>query len=518
MTSMSLGTLSLNPSPYPTSSLLSIPANSATLSPAALSMKKIDVHLEVRLFSDSVASPAYVKARVFGFLEAHIRVYRHGPLLDFSSFDPFLHEHVQSLVVTELGSTNHENAISSWRATPHVHVYALFEGQHVGGTDFALDTDGAHGNRQDSNAESPATGPSSSSASWSPAAFTSYVCPCPELLNVWESIHVAPSSKQMLLALAESAMNFSLAGVDPSLVSGNRLILLYGAPGTGKTSLARGLAQKLAIRHGDRFAAVELLSVNAHALLSKFFGESSALVGRVFGSIREKVAEETATLFLLAIDEVETICASREIALAKGSNEPSDAVRVVNAVLTEIDRLRAFRNVLTVATSNITQALDTAFLDRCDLKLHVGLPEADGRYAILRSVLSELIRVKILAPAVPLPERLDFLSQPASPADEAPGSVVCTVADTSSFCSPVSAPSSPPPSATVMAQQEQRQICSLRLELIRLVEQTEGASGRALRKLPLLAHALLAAPRTITVASFVGAMQQALRLGKIELE
>jgi hypothetical protein len=69
-----------------------------------------------------------------------------------------------------------------------------------------------------------------------------------------------------------------------------------------------------------------------------------------------------------------------------------------------------------------------------------------------------------------------------------------------------------------MAQQEQRQICSLRLELIRLVEQTEGASGRALRKLPLLAHALLAAPRTITVASFVGAMQQALRLGKIELE
>ena len=175
---------------------------------------------------------------------------------------------------------------------------------------------------------------------------------------MWESIHVAPSTKQALLTLAESAMLFSMAGVDPALVSGNRLMLLYGAPGTGKTSLSRGVAQKLAIRHGESFAAVELLSVNAHALLSKFFGESSALVGRVFGSVREKVAEEKTTLFVLAIDEVETICSSRSQALAKGTNEPSDAVRVVNAVLTEVDRLRAFRNVLTVATSNVTQALD----------------------------------------------------------------------------------------------------------------------------------------------------------------
>ncbi len=59
-------------------------------------------------------------------------------------------------------------------------------------------------------------------------------------------------------------------------------------------------------------------------------------------------------------------------------SEPSDAIRVVNALLTQLDTLHSYSNVLVLATSNLTAAIDDAFMDRADLKLYVGLPSASG--------------------------------------------------------------------------------------------------------------------------------------------
>jgi hypothetical protein len=80
--------------------------------------------------------------------------------------------------------------------------------------------------------------------------------------------------------------------------------------------------------------------------------------------------------------------------------QPSDAVRVVNAVLTQIDALRQLDNVLILTTSNITQAIDIAFVDRADIKQYIGLPSHAARYDILRTCMMELMRVGIIAPSV----------------------------------------------------------------------------------------------------------------------
>ncbi len=45
-------------------------------------------------------------------------------------------------------------------------------------------------------------------------------------------------------------------------------------------------------------------------------------------------------------------------------NEPSDAIRVVNALLTQIDQIKRHANVVILTTSNVTGAIDLAFVDR----------------------------------------------------------------------------------------------------------------------------------------------------------
>jgi ATPase family associated with various cellular activities (AAA) len=60
--------------------------------------------------------------------------------------------------------------------------------------------------------------------------------------------------------------------------------------------------------------------------------------------------------------QVESLTAARSAAM--NGNEPSDAVRVVNAVLTQIDSLKSKDNVLVLTTSNISKAIDLAFVDR----------------------------------------------------------------------------------------------------------------------------------------------------------
>lgn len=75
----------------------------------------------------------------------------------------------------------------------------------------------------------------------------------------------------------------------------------------------------------------------------------------MFDHIESTLDEEEDTLICVSVDEVETLAAKREQALQR--NEPFDAMRAVNALLTALDRLRHRPNVVVFCTSNLITAL-----------------------------------------------------------------------------------------------------------------------------------------------------------------
>ena len=69
--------------------------------------------------------------------------------------------------------------------------------------------------------------------------------PAIEFKDSWDTLVFDSEIKQRLLRYAMSAMRFSQAGVNKSVISINRVVLLHGPPGTGKTTLCKALPRNL---------------------------------------------------------------------------------------------------------------------------------------------------------------------------------------------------------------------------------------------------------------------------------
>lgn len=290
-----------------------------------------------------------------------------------------------------------------------------------------------------------------------------WLLPARGLHGLWDSLIYDDDIPMRLLNYISTTMLFSDKCVDPNIISWNRVVLLHGPPGTGKTSLCKALAQKLAIRLSDRYSYGKLVEINSHSLFSKWFSESGKLVMKMFQSIYELIDNEDNFVCVL-IDEVESLTAARKAA-ASGA-DPSDAIRVVNALLTQIDQIKKRKNVLILTTSNITQAIDLAFVDRADIKQYIGPPSQKAIYSILKGCLTELMRVGIINSKYLFTE----------------SSVIELF---------ISAVDDNEPSK----------------RLFNIAKQCEGLSGRSLRKIPFLAHAFFLNTEKMSLDQYLDALE-----------
>jgi pachytene checkpoint protein 2 len=214
-----------------------------------------------------------------------------------------------------------------------------------------------------------------------------HALPDESLGKLWNSIIIDPALKAQLLS--QAVLNFTMRGkVDRTIIPLHGVILLVGPPGTGKTSLGRGLAHRIAKAFPS--SKFRLLEVEPHQLASSALGKSQRAVTELFAQAISEAAATGPTIVLL--DEVETLAADR-VKLSLEAN-PVDVHRATDAVLVQLDALaERFPSLLFVATSNFPQAVDRAFTSRCDLILNIPLPNKGACTEILKDCLTGLAAI-----------------------------------------------------------------------------------------------------------------------------
>jgi len=147
-------------------------------------------------------------------------------------------------------------------------------------------------------------------------------------------------------------------------------VLLFGTPGNGKSSVAEAIAAELGL---------PLLKVGVQDLTSKWINESAPIIRALFAEARTRPC-------VLFFDEFDAVAPTR----SGGAGMHNEDKKVVNALLSEIDKARSERIVL-VAATNFLEDLDPAVVreGRFDFRIELPPPDVEAREAIIHTMLGK---------------------------------------------------------------------------------------------------------------------------------
>ncbi|CEL99139.1 unnamed protein product [Vitrella brassicaformis CCMP3155] len=153
---------------------------------------------------------------------------------------------------------------------------------------------------------------------------------------------------------------FRSVGIPPP-----RGVLMHGAPGCGKTMLARAIAAE---------TGAYFFTINGPEIMSKLAGESETNLRKAFENAQEHAP---AIIFL---DEIDSIAPKRE----KAGGEVEK--RIVSQLLTLLDGIKPSSNVLVIGATNRPNVIEPALrrFGRFDRELEIPIPDEEGRYDILQ--------------------------------------------------------------------------------------------------------------------------------------
>ena len=203
------------------------------------------------------------------------------------------------------------------------------------------------------------------SDSWDPLVVTSEIIEKPsvtfddvggleeQIIQIREAVELSFTNRD----------DFERFSIDPP-----KGVLLTGPPGTGKTMLAKAVANS---------TNAVFLGLVASELAQKYIGEGGRLVREIFDLARKRAPA------IVFIDELDAIGSKRLDSATSGDREVQ---RTLMQLLSELDGFAPLEDVKIIAATNRPELLDSALLrpGRFDRIVEIPLPDEDGRLSILK--------------------------------------------------------------------------------------------------------------------------------------